>query len=105
MLDQVLANTGLLRGDFDGNGTVDFPDFLTLSTNFGTDVESYTLGDIDGDGSVGFTDFLALSANFGQSTTAAATVPEPCGLGQVAFSLIALLGVANRRLGRQSRSA
>ena len=65
------------RGDFDGNGNVDFSDFLVLSANFGQDVADHTLGDADCNGTVEFADFLTLSANFGQSASGAQSVPEP----------------------------
>ena len=52
-------------GDADGNGVVDFADFLILSANFGRTDGSYADGDFDEDGSVGFSDFLILSGNFG----------------------------------------
>ena len=48
-------------GDLDGNGMVEFADFLVLSSNFGTEVADHTAGDIDCSGSVDFADFLALS--------------------------------------------
>ena len=71
-----------LEGDLDGNGKVEFADFLVLSGNFGTDVSGYEDGDIDCNGSVEFADFLVLSGNFGSSLgDEAAAVPEPsCGL-------------------------
>lgn len=53
-----------ILGDIDGNGTVEFKDFLILSQNFGSDAEE---ADLDGDGEVGFADFLLLSNNFGKS--------------------------------------
>ena len=34
-IPEILAAQGLLEGDFDGNGTVNFADFLALSGNFG----------------------------------------------------------------------
>jgi|GEM_PF-4737294 len=53
-------------GDVDGNGSVDFADFLVLSDNFGQEVDkAWADGDFDGNGVVDFTDFLALSVNFG----------------------------------------
>ena len=55
-------------GDTDGDGDVDFGDFLVVSTNFGQEVDAaFADGDFDGNGSVDFADFLALSANFGQT--------------------------------------
>ena len=76
-IDEVLAATGLLLGDLDGNESVDFADFLKLSANFGNDVADYLQGDLDCSGDVSFEDFLTLSANFGKSSQAIATVPEP----------------------------
>ena len=97
--DGVLAETGLLEGDLDGNGSVEFADFLVLSANFGTRVDSYTQGDIDCEGEVAFADFLVLSANFGQSAADTAAVPEPTCLG------LAWLAVASMLLrGRTSIS-
>ena len=64
------------QGDLDGNGKVEFADFLTLSANFGMMVDSHEDGDIDCNGKVEFADFLTLSANFGKDVGVAA-VPEP----------------------------
>ena len=49
----------VLIGDLDGDGSVDFADFLMLSENFGTESE---IGDLDGNGKVAFADFLILAA-------------------------------------------
>ena len=58
-----------LAGDTNGDGEVDFADFLTLSANFGQQVDdAFASGDFDGDDLVSFADFLALSANFGKSS-------------------------------------
>ena len=94
-----LEAIGAFAGDLDLDGEVGFPDFLTLSANFGDDdlAGSYGNGDVDLDGSIGFQDFLALSANFGMSAAGAAAIPEPHGmsLGLVAFG--GLVTVARRR--------
>lgn len=67
-----------LLGDLDGNGTVEFADFLVLADNFGLQTNSYADGDVDCNGTVAFADFLALADNFGKSLGAtAAAVPEP----------------------------
>lgn len=50
-------------GDINGDGRVDFADFLILSDNFGSESED---GDLNGDGKVDFADFLLLSDNFGK---------------------------------------
>ena len=53
-------------GDLDGSGTVDFADFLILSSQFGqSEVDTALIGDLDRDGAVGFADFLILSDRFG----------------------------------------
>ena len=80
VIGDVLAATGLLAGDLDGNGAVAFADFLVLSNNFGAVDVGYGGGDINCDGSVGFADFLILSDGFGKTSEAAseaASVPEP----------------------------
>ena len=91
VIDDVLMQTGLLRGDLDANGGVEFADFLVLSTNFGNsdDVE-YGNGDLDCDGTVAFADFLVLSTNFG-SSSAAATVPEPASDAFLPLCIAAIL--------------
>lgn len=86
-------NTG---GDLDGNGRVEFADFLILSAGFGNQVASHAEGDIDCNGSVEFSDFLVLSANFGTSVAAeSASVPEPNTA--VMLSCLLLVGSAVRR--------
>ncbi len=73
--DAVLLELNTLPGDFDGNGNIDFVDFLALSGNFGGP-GSYAQGNIDLAGDIDFVDFLALSANFGAAPSAE-SVPEP----------------------------
>ena len=76
-----------LRGDADGDGQVQFSDFVILSENFTMDGQ-YTTGDFDKDGVVQFSDFVILSDAFGTSGGAvAAAVPEP------ATGLLALMGI------------
>ena len=84
---------GGIAGDLDGNGSVDFSDFLALSANFGTSGETtYEQGDIDCNGEIAFADFLALSANFGTSAAgAASSVPEPSSLALLLFGLVPFL--------------
>ena len=56
--------TPLPDGDIDGNGDVDFSDFLTVSRNFGNEGGSYLTGDINRDGVTEFEDFLIVAGNF-----------------------------------------
>ena len=60
----------LILGDVNGDGLVDFSDFLILSGNFGKEDVAPDSGDLDGDRAVGFGDFLILSQNFGQQNPA-----------------------------------
>ena len=57
------GNSGLM-GDFDGNGSVGFTDFLMFAQAFGGTDSRF---DLDGNGSVGFTDFLMFAGQFGKS--------------------------------------
>ena len=76
--DRVLSSINSVAGDLDGDRSVNFSDFLTLSRNFGTANTSYAAGNIDLVGGVGFPDFLTLSRNFGfDDNTTIATVSEP----------------------------
>ena len=54
--------------DFDGDGTVGFPDFLALAAVFGTQRGHAAYDaryDLDGDGTIGFGDFLTFAGAFG----------------------------------------
>ena len=48
------------------DGTVDFADFLAISTNFGREGVGWSGGDFDCSGDITFADFLLLSTAFGQ---------------------------------------
>lgn len=61
--------TGPITADFNGDGVVDFADFLAFIARFGTrtgDPLYDPLFDLNGDGEVGFSDFLAFAAQFGR---------------------------------------
>ena len=54
--------------DIDGDGQVDFADFLSFVGKFGTrrgDAEYDARYDLDSDGEIGFSDFLIFASNFG----------------------------------------
>ncbi len=56
--------------DFNGNGIVDFPDFLLFANAFGSQAgqEKYeSKYDLDGDGEIGFPDFILFAIAFGQT--------------------------------------
>ena len=100
-IGETLASANLVQGDVDGNGTVEFADFLVLSGNFGLD-GNYQQGNLDLLGSVEFADFLILSGNFGNS--AVATVPEPAGSSFSFFGVCALAGWGLRKQVRPSHA-
>lgn len=56
--------------DFDGNGVVDFPDFLQFVGKFGArqgDEKYEDRFDLDGDGAIAFPDFLIFVSKFGKT--------------------------------------
>ena len=78
----LLAAEQTLDGDTDGDGVVDFNDFLVVSANFNKSVTGGNSdGDFDDNGVVDEADFLLLSENFGRRTTEriplAAELPPP----------------------------
>ena len=107
-LVEALAAEGFLPGDFDLNGAVEFPDFLTMSGNFNATSQHYGQGDANCDGAVDFSDFLELSGNFGKSiagSSVAATVPEPAGMLLFLPSVFLLMRLRRRRAFSPTRSA
>jgi len=85
-------------GDIDGDGTVAFADFLTLSSNFGrSDDVTVADGDIDCSGDVAFADFLILSQNFGLTIGGAQAVPEPATFSLLGLALVVGLQLRRRR--------
>ena len=61
----------LLAGDFDGNGRVEFSDFLQFAQNFGKkegDADFDTRFDLNRDGTVNFPDFVQFVQSFGKTT-------------------------------------
>ena len=64
-----------LSPDFDGDGTVGFPDFLQFVQRFGTqrgDAGFEARFDLDSDGVIGFSDFLIFAQNFGKEVSSPA---------------------------------
>lgn len=85
-----------LPADFNGDGSVNFPDFLLFADVFGQAVPpADAIYDLDGSGTVDFPDFLQFADAFGR-TTAVATVPEPAGQPGMIVLLTMLMGVRRR---------
>jgi hypothetical protein len=60
-------------GDTNTDGTVGFPDLLTLAQHYGQSGQDWAHGDFNYDGSVGFPDLLLLAQHYGQTAAAAAS--------------------------------
>lgn len=61
--------TGPITADFNGDGVVDFADFLAFVSRFGAragDAHYESIYDLDGNGEIGFSDFLSFAAQFGR---------------------------------------
>lgn len=86
-----------LPGDFDLNGEVEFPDFLTLANNFGTGT-LFSEGDLNFSGRVDLYDFVEFREIFLSQAAPAAAVPEPSS-----FALLQLAALAGLMLLRRSR--
>ena len=67
-----LVDPRTITGDIDGDGTVGFADFTTLSSEYGQTGDDL-VADVDGDGDVDFNDFLTFTRNFGREKP---TVPD-----------------------------
>ena len=83
MEDRRLMCASPCRVDFDGNGKVEFADFLILSDEFGGPSQR---ADANGDGVADFADFLELSASFGMTVTGGET-----------FQILSPMGLTNSR--------
>ena len=66
------ASDQAVTPDFDGNGIVDFADFLAFAGLFGSrqgDGRYDARYDLDSDGAIGFSDFLIFSGSFGKEVS------------------------------------
>ena len=57
--------------DFNGDGAVDFADFIQFAAKFGSslgDLGYSTLYDLDGNGTIGFGDFVIFTKDFGRNS-------------------------------------
>ncbi|MFT3787364.1 MAG: alginate lyase family protein [Tepidisphaeraceae bacterium] len=65
--------TVALPGDANLDGMVNFTDLLTLASNYGLSVRTWSQGDFTGDGTVNFNDLLVLAQSYGTSAAPAAS--------------------------------
>lgn len=88
-----------LAGDVNGDGLVEFDDFVVVAESFGMATD-WTTGDFNGDGETSFADYITLAANFGSVATtssAAHAVPEPSALLMLLFALTFFSGRRSRK--------
>ena len=69
----VFKLTPPLPGDADGDGKVDFADFVIVARNYGKTNATWSDGDFNNDGSVGFDDLLIVARNYGKSVSLTAS--------------------------------
>ena len=98
----VEAILGTVHGDADLNRTINFQDFVLLSTNFSAIESGWAQGNFNLDSRTDFMDFVILANNYGTDLSSGVsvqeTVPEPASL--VLLSL-AVGFVAKRRRGNR----
>ncbi len=97
--DAEVTSVGVVPlADLNGNGTVEFQDFLILRDNFNLEGTDRSTGDLNGDQFTGLRDFALFRAAFAAgSNVAAASVPEPNSLLFVFIGAIGLAAVRRKR--------
>ena len=74
------ASAALCPGDFDGNGKVNFSDFIRFASGFGArsgDAGFNAPLDLDGNGAIEFSDFIVFASEFGTTCDASPPVRIP----------------------------
>ncbi len=92
---------GSASPDFDGDGTVGFPDFLAFAGGFGSsqgDARYEARFDLDGDGSVAFADFLIFAGAFGSEVPPSGGGGTPSGSAPADQNAFDRLAVGKRIL-------
>ena len=103
VLQQHLA----IKGDYNGNGTVEAADYVYWRKHFNQNVTAGTAADGDGNGVIGQSDYSIWRQNFGRTRVAGgsaaglASVPEPCS--SLSFGVIALVAAVLVRSGRATK--
>jgi Dockerin type I domain len=91
-LDSFSVNVAV-PGDCDGDGDVDFDDFLAVSNNLFSNVTPGTMGDTTLDGFVDYTDFRIWKNNYVPppgSGAGSVSIPEPSGILLAMMASLAL---------------
>ncbi len=78
----------LLMGDANGDGVVNFKDYIVLEGNFNKTGTGFAGGDFDGDGKVTFKDYIVLESNFNKT---AGSVPEPASISMLILCVVPTL--------------
>ena len=88
--------------DLNGNGVVDFPDFIAFASAFGSSEGAANFNakaDLNGNGAIDFPDFLVFAQQFGQPVSSKrASLAKPVGdiLGANAETVLSLVSVPTR---------
>lgn len=88
------------QGDFNGDGVLDFADFLIMGENFNTEQPrdvSHDFGDFNFDGRINLRDFLLFRDAIAMGAGEATSVPEPNAGLLLVSGLLCLLAVRRRR--------
>ncbi len=103
-VDDVVRLVATGTGDVNGDGAVNFVDFIVMQGSFGG-AGTWTTGDFNNDNEVNFVDFILFQASFGKTyftsnlTTGLVAVPEPGSV--VVVGLAAPLILRRRREGNR----
>ena len=93
---RVALDLQALTPDFNGDGTVNFADFLAFGGQFGSrqgDGRYEAKYDLNSDGAIGFRDFLIFGNSFGKDVSEPVTIPDANLRAVIADSLGKAIGV------------